>query len=120
MNEHSQSSSSNPAPLKGDEGCFSIGRPVLRIEDERLLRGGSRYVSDLIATSTARCSYAGIHRIRANGFDWCPASCGRLETQPTSEDLPLTQLLLRACRPICSQPLVQMSRIRSILDLCWT
>jgi CO/xanthine dehydrogenase Mo-binding subunit len=26
---------------------------VLRVEDERLLRGGSRYVSDLIATSTA-------------------------------------------------------------------
>src|SRR5262249_6364060 len=28
-------------------------RPVLRVEDERFLRGGSRYVSDLIATSTA-------------------------------------------------------------------
>ena len=31
----------------------SIGRPVPRLEDERLLRGGSRYVSDLIATSKA-------------------------------------------------------------------
>src|SRR5215831_14416718 len=53
MDEHSQPSSSNPPPTKGDEGRFSIGRPVLRVEDERLLRGGSRYVSDLIATSTA-------------------------------------------------------------------
>jgi aerobic carbon-monoxide dehydrogenase large subunit len=31
----------------------SIGRPVRRLEDERLLRGGSRYVSDLIAKSDA-------------------------------------------------------------------
>ena len=31
----------------------SVGRPVRRLEDERLLRGGSRYVSDLIATSDA-------------------------------------------------------------------
>src|SRR5262245_27113598 len=53
MDEHSQSSSSNPPPTKGDEGRFSIGRPVLRVEDERLLRGGGRYVSDLIATSSA-------------------------------------------------------------------
>src|SRR5262245_12802861 len=30
-----------------------IGRPVARLEDERLLRGGGRYVSDLIATSRA-------------------------------------------------------------------
>jgi carbon-monoxide dehydrogenase large subunit len=30
-----------------------IGRPVPRLEDERLLRGGSRFVSDLIATSGA-------------------------------------------------------------------
>ncbi len=30
-----------------------IGRPVVRLEDERLLRDGSRYVSDLIATSRA-------------------------------------------------------------------
>src|SRR5215813_4948478 len=31
----------------------SIGRPVPRLEDERLLRVGSRYVSDLIARSKA-------------------------------------------------------------------
>jgi carbon-monoxide dehydrogenase large subunit len=30
-----------------------IGRPVLRLEDERLLRGRGRYVSDLIAASKA-------------------------------------------------------------------
>src|SRR5262245_15895309 len=30
-----------------------IGRPVPRLEDERLLRGNGRYVSDLIATSRA-------------------------------------------------------------------
>src|SRR5262245_2897100 len=34
-------------------GSFGIGRSVLRVEDERLLRGGSRYVSDLIASSGA-------------------------------------------------------------------
>src|SRR5262245_40121142 len=32
---------------------FGIGRPVPRVEDERLLRGGGRYVSDLIASSSA-------------------------------------------------------------------
>src|SRR5499427_1198383 len=31
----------------------SISRPLPRLEDERFLRGGSRYVSDLIATSKA-------------------------------------------------------------------
>ena len=31
----------------------SVGRPVRRLEDERLLRGGGRYVSDLIAKSDA-------------------------------------------------------------------
>src|SRR5262245_50709863 len=31
----------------------SVGRPVRRLEDERLLRGGSRYVSDLMARSGA-------------------------------------------------------------------
>src|SRR6266536_569630 len=36
----------------GSDGV-SIGQPVPRLEDERLLRGGSRYVSDLIATSRA-------------------------------------------------------------------
>jgi aerobic carbon-monoxide dehydrogenase large subunit len=34
-------------------GGPSVGRPVRRIEDERLLRGGGRYVSDLIAKSNA-------------------------------------------------------------------
>src|SRR5215510_744485 len=53
MDEHSQSSSTNSPSAEGDEGRFSIGRPVLRVEDERLLRGGGRYVSDLIAPSTA-------------------------------------------------------------------
>lgn len=32
---------------------FGIGARIPRLEDERLLRGGSRYVSDLIATSRA-------------------------------------------------------------------
>src|SRR5262245_46317269 len=32
---------------------FNIGSPVARLEDERLLRGGGRYVSDLIATASA-------------------------------------------------------------------
>jgi aerobic carbon-monoxide dehydrogenase large subunit len=41
------------APPKTASGSVSIGRPVPRLEDERLLRGGSRYVSDLIATSKA-------------------------------------------------------------------
>src|SRR5262245_4251905 len=37
-----------------DQGeMFGIGRPVPRVEDERLLRGGGRYVSDLIASSSA-------------------------------------------------------------------
>src|SRR5262245_62669644 len=37
-----------------DHGEMSgIGRPVPRLEDDRLLRGGGRYVSDLIATSNA-------------------------------------------------------------------
>ena len=36
-----------------DSGGVGIGRPVARLEDERLLRGGGRYVSDLIATSRA-------------------------------------------------------------------
>src|SRR5262245_41158591 len=34
-------------------GMFGIGRPVPRVEDERLLRGGGRYVTDLIASSSA-------------------------------------------------------------------
>ena len=35
------------------DGGPSVGRPVRRLEDERLLRGGGRYVSDLIAKSDA-------------------------------------------------------------------
>jgi carbon-monoxide dehydrogenase large subunit len=34
-------------------GGLNVGRPVRRLEDERLLRGGSRYVSDLAAKSGA-------------------------------------------------------------------
>src|SRR5262245_27411042 len=34
-------------------GNVGIGRPVPRVEDERLLRGASRYVSDLVASSGA-------------------------------------------------------------------
>src|SRR5262249_47896373 len=46
---------------------IGVGSPVARLEDERLLRGGSRYVSDLIATSSAlrvkvlRSPYAHAH-----------------------------------------------------------
>src|SRR5262249_7834735 len=36
-----------------EDSGFSIGSPVARLEDERLLRGGGRYVSDLITTSSA-------------------------------------------------------------------
>jgi aerobic carbon-monoxide dehydrogenase large subunit len=41
-----------PAPT-GSGNSVSIGRRVARVEDERILRGGSRFVSDLIATSRA-------------------------------------------------------------------
>src|SRR5262249_57547269 len=37
-------------PPKFASGRVSISRRVPRLEDERLLRGGSRYVSDLVAT----------------------------------------------------------------------
>jgi carbon-monoxide dehydrogenase large subunit len=40
------SRSAEPAPS-------SIGQPIARLEDERLLRGASHYVSDLIATANA-------------------------------------------------------------------
>jgi carbon-monoxide dehydrogenase large subunit len=36
-----------------DGSDIGIGSPMARLEDERLLRGGGRYVSDLIATSSA-------------------------------------------------------------------
>src|SRR5215831_19426049 len=45
--------SSDPPSRPNARESFGIGRPVLRVEDERLLRGGGRYVSDLIATSSA-------------------------------------------------------------------
>src|SRR5262245_34451718 len=44
---------SHPAAAADRGGGIGIGRPVARLEDERLLRGGGRYVSDLIATSGA-------------------------------------------------------------------
>jgi aerobic carbon-monoxide dehydrogenase large subunit len=43
----------HPPTTAGGSGSVSIGRPVPRLEDERLLRGGGRYISDLIATSKA-------------------------------------------------------------------
>src|SRR5262245_4095989 len=52
MDGHSKSPPSRPPSSDGGVN-FSIGRPVLRVEDERLLRGGGRYVSDLIAVSRA-------------------------------------------------------------------
>jgi carbon-monoxide dehydrogenase large subunit len=44
---------SHPPAGADSGGRVGIGRPVARLEDERLLRGGSRYISDLIATSDA-------------------------------------------------------------------
>src|SRR5262249_19162325 len=53
MTGHSKSPpSDSPWSAPGD-GNFCIGRSMLRVEDERLLRGGGCSVSDLIATSTA-------------------------------------------------------------------
>src|SRR5262245_15919575 len=48
--DRSSHSPSNRPPATNNVG---IGRAVARLEDERLLRGGGRYVSDLIATSRA-------------------------------------------------------------------
>ena len=45
-----------------------IGRAVPRVEDERLLRGHSRYVSDLIATSGALRVKVLRSRMRMQGF----------------------------------------------------
>jgi carbon-monoxide dehydrogenase large subunit len=53
MNGHSKSPPSDPSSSAHGGGNIWIGRPVERVEDERLLRGGGRYVSDLIAVSTA-------------------------------------------------------------------
>src|SRR5881397_2003354 len=49
MDNQTQNPDLHPPAAEGP----SVGRPVRRVEDERLLRGGSRYVSDLIATSGA-------------------------------------------------------------------
>src|SRR6266702_2804970 len=49
MDNQTQNPDLHPPAAEGP----SVGRPVRRLEDERLLRGGSRYVSDLIATSDA-------------------------------------------------------------------
>src|SRR5499426_2905858 len=44
----------SPTPGGADRGgSVGIGRPAARLEDDRLLRGSGRYVSDLIATSDA-------------------------------------------------------------------
>src|SRR5215510_8025533 len=53
MDEPSRHLPSHPPAGAGSDGSAGIGRPVARLEDERFLRGGSRYVSDLIATSGA-------------------------------------------------------------------
>ena len=49
MDSQTQNPDLHPPAAEGP----SVGSPVRRLEDERLLRGGSRYVSDLIATSDA-------------------------------------------------------------------
>jgi carbon-monoxide dehydrogenase large subunit len=51
--ERSNRLSSHLPPAAAAGARDGIGQPVARLEDERLLRGGGRYVSDLIATSRA-------------------------------------------------------------------
>ena len=41
------------AAVVAEGSATGIGAPVVRREDDRLLRGGGRYVSDLVATSSA-------------------------------------------------------------------
>jgi carbon-monoxide dehydrogenase large subunit len=53
MDGQSRDSPSRPLAGAKNGGSLGIGRPVARLEDERLLRGRSRYISDLIATSGA-------------------------------------------------------------------
>jgi len=53
MDAPSRHGPSPPPAGANSDGSVSIGRSVTRLEDERLLRGGSRYVSDLIATADA-------------------------------------------------------------------
>src|SRR5262249_25041740 len=44
----------SPTSAAADSGMsLGIGRPAARLEDERLLRGSGRYISDLITTSDA-------------------------------------------------------------------
>src|SRR5262249_50221744 len=52
---HGQSRQSPPPTPAGAArgGSLGIGRPAARLEDEHLLRGSRRYVSDLIAISEA-------------------------------------------------------------------
>src|SRR4029453_8282350 len=50
---HLDQSSHLPSNRPSTTDNVGIGCAVARLEDERLLRGGSRYVSDLIATSRA-------------------------------------------------------------------
>src|SRR6266545_8430479 len=44
---------SHPTATAHSGGQVGLGQGVPRLEDERFLRGGSRFVSDLIATSKA-------------------------------------------------------------------
>jgi aerobic carbon-monoxide dehydrogenase large subunit len=53
MDTHSRHVPSPPLAGANSGGSVGIGQPVARLEDERLLRGGSRYVSDLMATADA-------------------------------------------------------------------
>jgi aerobic carbon-monoxide dehydrogenase large subunit len=53
MDRQSKHLSSHLSLGANNGGSVGIGRPVERLEDERLLRGCSRYISDLIATSGA-------------------------------------------------------------------
>src|SRR5262245_43733566 len=53
MDAHSRHVPSPPLAGANSGGSVGVGHPVARLEDERLLRGGSRYVSDLMATADA-------------------------------------------------------------------
>src|SRR5262245_45584901 len=70
---------------------LGIGSPMARLEDERLLRGGGRYVSDLIATSRAfhvkvlRSQYAHARLLSVDTTNAC-ALCGVVDAL-TATDL---------------------------------
>jgi carbon-monoxide dehydrogenase large subunit len=53
MGRQSRNLPSQPRADVNSDRSVSIGHPIARLEDDRLLRGGSRYISDLIATSNA-------------------------------------------------------------------